>query len=116
MIARPAPVSHCHCVSAADHVSGTLAGSIHALCATDLYAPCAYRTSAQQPDQAADARDGAIDRERCQCPGFEVASQETHREVGGDEGCDAAREHLAMDVLTERTEQVRDLQHACRKD
>ena len=40
-ISRAAVPSHRQLVNDVDHVNGTIAGSMHALCAIDLYVPCA---------------------------------------------------------------------------
>ena len=55
----------------------------------------------QRVDEEEGADDQAVDRERGEGPGAEVAGQETDREVGREPGGDAAGQHLAADAVAQ---------------
>ena len=57
-----------------------------------------------QPQQAADAAQRAVDGERRQSSGFEVAGEAPHRHVGGEERRRAADQHLRADAVSERAD------------
>src|SRR5215469_14696788 len=63
-----------------------------------------------QVDDAAHADDQAVDGERVEGAGAEVAEQEPHRQVGADAGQDAPHQDLAAYAVAERAHQVRNLQ------
>ena len=67
-------------------------------------------------DEAGEAGGQAVDAERSKGSVLEVLRQEPDRQVGSDSGQDAADEDLAVDVPTERPEEVRQLEDARRED
>src|SRR5579871_691397 len=70
-----------------------------------------------QVDEAAEARDEAVDAERSERAVLgEVPGEEPDRQVRADEGKNAARDHLAADARAERPGEVGDLEHAGRED
>src|SRR5208283_1688505 len=62
------------------------------------------RSVRAEPHQTGAPDHGAVDRERCEGAGLEVPRQIAHREVGADEGGDAAGDDLTVDPRSELSE------------
>src|ERR1700743_3769755 len=69
------------------------------------------RASEGEDDQAEDAGADAVEAERGEAAGLEVAEQEFDRGPGGDRGGDRADQRLAADAVAGRAEEFGQLQH-----